>query len=479
MRAVKNFIMLFIGDGLSYLLNFFVTIYLARSLDVSNFGKISFAFAFYAFGSFLTNLGLTSVGTKDIAQKLKSENSDVQNKYISNVTNLRQFLAIITFALLFAITLLIHKPMPIKCLIILYGLSLFPFALFLEWAFFGWEKMKFITIERVLVAFSYLSLILIFVKGANQLSIIPLVFLISNLIGALFLLFSYRSNRNLTGVQNKHAYKIQLNFKQWLVLIKTALPIGFGAILMQFSANFNTIFLGLVKTDVQVGLFSAANKLLFFILIFDRVMNNTTFPIISRYYVMGREKLSEIVNRLSKLVLLVSIPVCVGGFILAPDIIKFIYGSVYIDASLIFRILIWFFFITILSSLYTSSLIAGQKNKEYITAIGLGVLGNVILNIILVPSTGAIGTAVALVFAELITLITLTQLIKPIANIKFNIINIIRPVIATIVMALAIKFFYTKLSIIPLIILSSIVYSVILIIIKGIRKNDLMLSKVN
>jgi O-antigen/teichoic acid export membrane protein len=270
-----------------------------------------------------------------------------------------------------------------------------------------------------------------------------------------------------------------LNFKQWLVLIKTALPIGFGAILMQFSANFNTIFLGLVKTDVQVGLFSAANKLLFFILIFDRVMNNTTFPIISRYYVMGREKLSEIVNRLSKLVLLVSIPVCVGGFILAPDIIKFIYGSVYIDASLIFRILIWFFFITILSSLYTSSLIAGRKNKEYITAIGLGVLGNVILNIVLVPSTGAIGTAVALVFAELITLITLTQLIKPIANIKFNIINIIRPVIATIVMVLAIKFFYTKLSIIPLIILSSIVYSVILIIIKGIRKNDLMLSKVN
>ena len=171
MRAIRNFFILFVGDSINYILNFFVTIYLARNLEVSNFGKISFAFAFFSFGSFITNLGLISIGTRDIAQRLKTHNTDTESKYISNVINLRQVLAIITFILLLAASLLIQKPMPVKLLIILYGLSLFPFALLLEWAFFGWEKMGFITIERIVTAASYLILILFFVKSSSPLSL--------------------------------------------------------------------------------------------------------------------------------------------------------------------------------------------------------------------------------------------------------------------------------------------------------------------
>jgi O-antigen/teichoic acid export membrane protein len=476
MRAVKNFVTLFIGDALNYLLNFVATIYLARNLEVSNFGKISFAFAFFSFSSFITNLGLISIGTRDIAQRLKMHNTDAESTYISNVINLRQVLALITFILLLVTSLLIHKPMPIKLLIILYGLSLFPFALLMEWAFFGWEKMDFITIERVLVALSYLMLVLFFVRGSNQLSIIPIVFLVSNLVGALFLFFTYRYHRKLHSTNSPHRYKLSINFKDWLHLIKTALPFGIGAILIQFPTNFNTIFLGMIKPDIQVGLFSAAYKFLVFILIFDRVMNNTTFPIISRYYVQGSDKLSEVLNRLAKLVLIVSIPICVGGFLLARGITNLIYGSVYEQSFPIFQILIWFFLVTILNSLYTSTLIAGHKNKEYIKAIGFGALANIVLNIVLVPIISAFGTAIALVVGELVTLILLTQLIKPIAHIKFKIINIIKPIFATIVMALCIWLLHTKLSIIPLVVISALVYIAVILLIKGISKSDLALS---
>jgi O-antigen/teichoic acid export membrane protein len=479
MRAIRNFFTLFIGDSINYILNFFATIYLARNLEVSNFGKISFAFAFFSFSSFITNLGLISIGTRDIAQRLKTHNTDTESKYISNVINLRQVLAIITFILLLVTSLLIQKPMPVKLLIILYGLSLFPFALLLEWTFFGWEKMGFITIERIVTAASYLILVLFFVKGSNHLLVIPIVFLISNLVGALFLFISYRYNKNLHGANSLYRYKLSFNFSDWLQLIKTALPFGIGAILIQFPNNFNTIFLGMIKPDIQVGLFSAASKLLVFILIFDRVMNNTTFPIISRYYVQGSEKLSVLINRLAKLVLVVSIPICAGGFLLAKSITNLIYGSVYVPSYPIFRILIWFFFITMLNSLYTSSLIAGQKNKEYIKAIGFGVLVNVILNIILVPIISASGTAIALVAGELVTLIFLTQMIKPIAKIKFSPLNIIKPIFATAIMVLCIWLLYAKLSVIPLVIISALVYSIVILLIKGISKNDLVLSKAN
>lgn len=477
MRAVKNFITLFTGDALNYLFNFIATIYLARNLEVSNFGKISFAFAFFGFSSFLTNLGLVSIGTREIAQRLKTHNTEHESTFISNVINLRQVLAIITFILVLVVTLLLHKPMPVKLLIIFYGLSLFPFALLMEWVFLGWEKMEFVTIERVLIASSYLVLILIFVRHSSNLLIIPIVFLISNILGAIFLFFIYRYNHKINNINTTHKYKLAINFKDWLHILRTALPFGIGAILIQFSVNFNTIFLGMIKPDIQVGLYSAAFKFLVFILIFDRVMNNTTFPIISRYYVQGQEKLSEVLGRLAKLVFIVSIPICVGGFLLARSITNLIYGSVYEQGFPIFQILVWFFFVTMLNSLYTSTLIAGHKNREYIKAIGFGVLANVILNIILVPIISAYGTAIALVTGEAVTLILLTQLVKPIVRVKLSIINIIKPIFATAVMALCIWLLQTKVSIIPLIIISAIVYSVMILLIKGVSKSDLALSK--
>jgi uncharacterized protein with PQ loop repeat len=96
-----------------------------------------------------------------------------------------------------------------------------------------------------------------------------------------------------------------------------------------------------------------------------------------------------------------------------------------------------------------------------------------------VPIISASGTAIALVAGELVTLIFLTQMIKPIAKIKFSPLNIIKPIFATAIMVLCIWLLYAKLSVIPLVIISALVYSIVILLIKGISKNDLVLSKAN
>lgn len=473
MQAIKNFIILFIGDIVNYLLNFFVVIYLARILGVTNFGIINFAFAFYGFSTFITNLGLISIGTRDIAQQIANKHKNYQNQYILNVLNLRLVLSIVAFVILLLIALIINKPVTTKLLIILYGLSLFPFAMILEWVFFGWEKMEYVALERIIIAITYLALIMLLVKSIQHMILIPIIFLISNFLGMVFLFYQFNKQK---GTDFK--LKWQMNLKEWQSLIKNALPIGLGALLIQFSTNFSIVFLGLIKSDEAVGLFSSANKLLIFILIFDRVFCNTTFPIISRYYLDGKEKLTNLLMYLSKFIFLTAIPICTGSFILAPKIINFIYGTNYLKAFRILQILIWYLLITMLNSLYTTSLIAGKRNREYLFAIGFGVLTNILLNIILVPQKSAFGTAIALITAELITLLVLIQKIKPIGQIKFKFIDILKPLIATLIMILFIKLTLNKLSLIPLIILASIVYLVIIIIIKGITINDLKYLKI-
>ncbi|MBS4015015.1 MAG: oligosaccharide flippase family protein, partial [Candidatus Latescibacteria bacterium] len=219
MRAAKNFVILFIGDGLNYLLNFFAIVYLARVLEVSNFGKISFAFAFFSFGSFLTNLGLVSIGTRDIAQSLKTGERSLQNKYINNVVTLRQVLAAIIFIVLMIIALVINKPYEVKLLIMLYGLSLFPFALLLEWVFLGWEKMIYITISKLILGTSYFALVFVLIKNPEQIKTVPIIFLVSNLLTALFLVFVYLRHRHGGHIQSKFRER----FSEWRILLKSAL----------------------------------------------------------------------------------------------------------------------------------------------------------------------------------------------------------------------------------------------------------------
>lgn len=472
MKTIKNFIILFFGDGISYLLNFITTIYLARILEVSNFGKINFAFAFFSFGSFLTNLGLVSIATREIAQRNRSSSAEFFNDYIINIILLRQILAIIVFIVLSIITIHINKSMEVKTLIILYGLSLFPFALLLEWLFLGIEEMTIITFSKIILALSYLLLIFFLVKTQKQLIRIPIAFFISYLVSAIFFIISYLNKIN--GWKIKWNFSFQ--FKTWRELLTNAVPIGIGAILLQFSFNFNIIFLGLIKDSSEVGLFSAANKILIFILIFDRVMNNTIFPTIARYYSMGDEKLSVFLNKLNKLIFVVALPICAGTFFLAKELTVYIYGYNYEQSYQILRILIWFFLFTMLNSVYTSTLIAGRKNKEYVSTISYGVIINVFLILILTPYFGAMGVAISLVISELIIFLLLRYRIKPIVEIKFSLINILKTIIATVLMIIFINFFVTKLNFFILIILAVLLYFILIVLIKVIRKNDLSLS---
>ncbi|MEO0091983.1 MAG: flippase [candidate division WOR-3 bacterium] len=474
MKTIKNFFLLFLGDGISYILLFVATIYLARVLQVAGFGQLSFAFAFFSFGSFLTNLGLVSVGTRDVAQYQPATHNLPINAYIRNVIILRQILSSITFIALLIIGLIIHKPNDVKLLIILYGLSLFPFAFILEWLFLGLEKMFYVSLQKVINSGIYLGLLLLLVRTPQQIKNVPIAFLIGNLSGALFLYFVYRTIKHQSEKHAQFSYNEDhgLAIKTMGQILKSALPIGLGAILIQFSQNFNIIFLGLVKNDVEVGIFSAANKLVFTILIIDRVFCNAVFPNIARHIAWHKQHIPSLLNQLQKLILMLSIPVCIGSVLVSSRLINLIYGLNYQKSIPVFQVLIWFLFFTMLNTIFTSVLIAERRNKAYVLAIAIGVFANVIFNLILVRLLGALGTAIALISAELITLIVLYLTVKPFINISFEIRHIIKPLIATAVMAVFIRLFWAKLPIVLLIVLAIFVYTIVMVLIKGIAKQD-------
>jgi len=67
-KPARNALFLFGGEGASRLLGFLTAAVLARRVGVDGFGQIGFATAILAYGMVITDFGLVSLGTREMAR---------------------------------------------------------------------------------------------------------------------------------------------------------------------------------------------------------------------------------------------------------------------------------------------------------------------------------------------------------------------------------------------------------------------------
>jgi O-antigen/teichoic acid export membrane protein len=122
----KNILSVGLSEGLSRLLGFFTTIYLARMLDVKGFGMINIGLTVFAYALLFGSQWLNLYGTRRIAA---GEN----NSFVKSFFSLRLILSlsIITVVVLFSV--LFIKDQYLVILVSLFVLSVLPNAINLDW----------------------------------------------------------------------------------------------------------------------------------------------------------------------------------------------------------------------------------------------------------------------------------------------------------------------------------------------------------
>lgn len=386
-RIVKNYLSLSVAEIISKIFTFLAVIYLARILGVANFGKISFATAILTYFMLISNLGLVTLGTRETAR-----NKSIINEYVNNIISLRLTLAVISFLLLVLLAILIPKPYDVKYLIIFYGLSLFPFALLLEWVFQGTEKMEYVGIAKILGCLIYFVLVIGIIKSSTQLLTLPYLWLIGNIIACTFLICIF--------IKQFGKIKFNFNLWAWKGLLKQALPMGFAWVMIQIYNNFDTVMLSFMKDDKEVGWYNAAYKVIVVVFFLGGFYIISIFPIVSKYYKESMEKLKILLSYSAKLMIMLGLPLGVGGVILAKPIMNFFYGSQYDGGIIAFQILIWYVVISFICMIYANSLLACDKERKYAVGVALAAIVNLSLNAILIPYFGLRGAAIATVAAE-------------------------------------------------------------------------------
>jgi len=388
-QLTSNFLSIIGSDMARRLLGFLTIAYLARTITATDFGAINIGFTVLSYALMAGAGGLITFGTREVARGLSLD-------FVNTLVSVRIVAAFLMYVIVSIIALAFISSTIVASLMLVFCLSLFGQAVLLEWYFLGKEEMGVVGISRFLSAFIYFLLIILVVRSSSDLLFVAVAAVIGDIIAAIALLVFY-------GKRNKGIH-FHFSLKGWKSLIGQAFPLGAGSLLAHVSINLPPIVIGIIMTNADVGFYSAASKMVFFLLMVDRVISTLLLPASSRLHAFAPKALSSTLSTALRWIFVIALPVCLGGTMLADRIIVLVFGVQYQSSAIVLQILIWFVLFTMIHTIYTSGAIAIKKEKEYSRVM---LMSAVIYAVSIAASTilfGIIGASVAIVISEAMTL---------------------------------------------------------------------------
>ncbi|MBN2619870.1 flippase [candidate division WOR-3 bacterium] len=399
MKAVsRNFISLFLSDAVSRVFGFLATVYIARILTVEGFGLIHYGLAFLTYAMLLTNPGVTTIGAREIARDRSN------TRIVFEILGLRITLSIVVLVLCGAGLLLIPGDPATKNIMLLYFIALIPFSFLLEFVFQGREEMEYIGVSRVLQSAAYVVFLVVLVHGLENLVFVPVSYLIGYGLATGFLIFSF--------FRRYHGFRIRFSFRFWRELLIVATPVGLATVFNQAALTLPPIILGIFHAKEVVGVYSASYKIIIMLLIIERVFHYVSFPVLSKQFASAPTKLGGTFSLLARIIMAITVPGAIGGAIIAGRLIALIYGPGYESAVFVLQLLLFYFMVAPLNSIFGYGLVAVDKQRRFLFVITITAFVNTVLIILLGIKFSAPGAAAALVISEIIGLAVMTRELK-------------------------------------------------------------------
>ena len=376
---------------LNKLFSLILLVYLARGLGEIEFGKYSFANSFIQIFIVMADLGLSLLTIREVAKE-----NNKASKYLGNFTILKILLSLCAFSAIIVIINLL--PYPASTVRVVYVLSVYfiftSLSTFFRCIMNAFEKMEYDATLSLFEKFITVALCFIFLKSGYGLIPISYAFLTGGTIG-LIMSFVLVVKKFV-----KPDFHIDLSF--WKVSLKDAFPFALGSVFVMIYSYIDQVMLSLMKGDAAVGWYNASFSLVNNVTILASVFMSAAYPTFSRLFRDSQESLKVVYERSFKYLLILGLPIAVGGMILAERIIILLYGNEYLPSVAAFRILIWTAFPSHLCYLFSTFLNSINKQGTNLLFMIISTIANVLLNLILIPQFSYLGAGIATLLSEII-----------------------------------------------------------------------------
>jgi O-antigen/teichoic acid export membrane protein len=388
--VTRNFLALGGGEAAARAIAFVATVYIARVLGAPYFGIVAFSAAVLLYLGRLVDGGLDQgLGIQLIASKRARIERLAFTLLVARFT----IAAGLALSLLLIGTLLL--PQPDGAVLAAFGLLLFPLALSTRWLHLGLERARFVAIARIAGELAMVVLVFAFVRSPKDVLAVPLAQFAGDTLAALLLvggliMWGYRPS-------------FALHWRPLRAISRRAAPLVLASLLSLLIFNADLLVLRIFRGASAVGLYVAAYALISFFGNLMSAYGASLLPTLARLANRSEEQLA-LYRTASAHATAVALPVTVGGFLLAPEIIGAVFGEAYGPAALPLRILVWSICLGALREVARVGMLARGREDRILRMNIWGTAMNVSANLVLIPLFGMAGAAAATIGTETLRL---------------------------------------------------------------------------
>lgn len=178
-------------------------------------------------------------------------------------------------------------------------------------------------------------------------------------------------------------------------LVKSSLPFMLSTFAASLMLYTDQLVLSYFSSISDVGNYSAASKLVVAFYIIPTVLSNVTFPDLAKLYRQRNIEFLRSVTVLYRQTYLIQFAIISILYFFRFEIIAFVYGSDFILTAPIFSILSFTLIFVAANTFNTKILLLYDLGRFVLFRSIIGVVTNLILNVIFIQYFGAIGAAIA------------------------------------------------------------------------------------
>jgi len=459
-RIAKNTGVLLIAQLASYIIGFFFVMYTARYLGAAGFGILSFALAFTGIFGVFSDLGLSTLTVREVAR-----DKTLASKYLGNIAVMKVILVVVTFGLI-AITInILGYPEQTIEVVYLVALSVIfgAFSGMFNSVFQAYERMEYQSLGQIMSSALLLSGALLAIsQGFSVVGFASIYFVVSAVVlGYSFIVCAWKFVLP----------KIEVDWSFWKPTIKMALPFSFTIIIAGMFFNIDIVMLSVMKGDEFAGWYRAAVTLVLIIISAAASFIYAIFPITSKLFVSAKDNLRTALEKSSKYLFIIALPISAGIFLLADRFILLIYGAEFVPATIALQILSLYLPLRVISHVTGWTLASINREPLRTLSAGIALSSNVCLNFILIPIFGIAGAGTATVISQILLFTLYFHFVaKHFHRLPLHRIAL-KPCVSCLVMAVFILTF-AGANLFILIALSAVIYFTILGVLKTFDSDD-------
>ncbi len=364
--------------------------YVAEILHPAGTGIVGFATSVVAYFALFSQLGIPTYGVRATAQV--RDDKEELSRVVQELVIINLVMCVLVY-LIFAFSLVaVPKFAENKALLIVTSTTIIFNAIGMEWLYKGLEQYSYITMRSI--AFKFVAVILMFlvIKSENDTVMYAAISIFAGSASNILNLFHARKYITMRPVGK---YKFGRHMKPIIIFFAMSCA-------TTIYTNLDTVMLGFMKTDTDVGYYNAAVKIKTVLLGVVTSLGTVLLPRAS-YYVEQKlmKEFYSVARKAIHFVFLISFPMAVYFMIFAKEGIFFLSGDAYggsiIPMQIIMPTLVLIGFTNIMG---IQMLVPLGEEKVVLYSEIVGAVVDLALNAILIPTMASAGAAIGTLVAE-------------------------------------------------------------------------------